>query len=525
MPAKAGRSCSMKDKPKRTEQSYMSLLKKLAGETAIYGLSSIVGRLVNWVVLTPYLTRIFITGDYGIVNELYTYIALLLVLFTYRLETAFFRYGRQAADRDRAFRTASISIVATSLPLLGILIGLAPSIAAWLQYPAQQDYVVLFSVIVVLDALSAIPFARLRLDSRPLQFALIKLGSIVLNIALLFYLLEGAPWLAANGWKWLSFAYDESQRVSYVFWANMIASAITLLWLLPLYFRPSAGGMVTWFDYGLWKQMLAYGLPLVLAGLAGVVNQLIGVPLLKMWGDGDLAANQSMAGIYAAAAKLAVLMNLFIQAFNYAAEPFFFRYSAQHDDRQIFGLVARAFAWIGSLAFLGIMLYIDLIQYFLGKSFREGLGVLPILLAANFFLGLYYNFAMSYKLTDQTRIGGYIALAGMVITLTANAWLIPKLGYYGPAWASLACYVFMAAASYLAGRRIMPVRYPVQLMARYMMLALLFYGLSEMKEYLWPMSIAVRTLVNTLLLGGYLILLYRWEGSWWIVSEKSLSKE
>ena len=302
----------------------MSLLKKLAGETAIYGLSSIVGRLVNWVVLTPYLTRVFVTGEYGIVNELYTYIALLLVLFTYRLETAFFRYGRQAADRDRAFRTASISILATSLPLLGLLILLAPAIAQWLQYPDQQDYVILFSVIVVLDALSAIPFARLRLDSRPLQFAFIKLGSIVLNMALLFYLMEGAPWLAANGWEWLSFGYDESQRVSYVFWANMIASGVTFLWLLPLYFRPSEEGRIVWFDNALWRQMLSYGLPLVLAGLAGVVNQLIGVPLLKIWGSGDLAANQSTAGIYAAAAKLAVLMNLFIQAFNYAAEPFFF---------------------------------------------------------------------------------------------------------------------------------------------------------------------------------------------------------
>lgn len=496
----------------------MSLLKKLAGETAIYGLSSIVGRLVNWVVLTPYLTRSFVTGDYGIVNELYTYIALLLVLFTYRLETAFFRYGRQAADRDRAFRTASISIVATSLPLLGILILLAPAIAEWLQYPDQQDYVILFSVIVVLDALSAIPFARLRLDSRPLQFALLKLGSIVLNMALLFYLLEGSPWLAANGWEWLSFAYDESQRVSYVFWANMMASAATLLWLLPLYFRSSGAGSIVWFDYALWRQMLSYGLPLVLAGLAGVVNQLIGVPLLKMWGGGDLAANQSTAGIYAAAAKLAVLMNLFIQAFNYAAEPFFFRYSAQHDDRQIFGLVARAFAWIGSLAFLGIMLYIDLIQYFLGKSFREGLGVLPILLAANFFLGLYYNFAMSYKLTDQTRIGGYIALGGMIITLAVNAWLIPWVGYYGPAWASLACYGFMAAASYQAGRKIMPVSYPVRFMVRYMLLALLFFGVSILIEQQWPVGIFYRMLINTLLLSLYLILLYRWEGKWWRVS-------
>jgi O-antigen/teichoic acid export membrane protein len=494
----------------------MSLLKKLAGETAIYGISSILGRLINWVALTPYLTRVFTTGEYGIVNELYTYIALLMVLFTYRLETAFFRYGREAQHRQRAFQTASVSIVGTALPLLALLIGLAPAIAAWLKYPSQVEYVVLFSVIVALDALAAIPFAQLRLEGRPIRFAAIKLGAIFINILILFFMLEVAPRLQAAGWHNIAGWYTPADRIAYVFWANLLASALTLLWLAPLYFRRKGGGEAApWFDARLWRQMMAYGLPLVLAGLAGVVNQLIGVPLLKAWASPDIEFNKSLAGIYAAAAKLAILMNLFIQAFNYAAEPFFFRYSAQSDNKAIFALVARAFALVGSLAFLGIVFYVDLIQYFLGRDFREGLGILPILLAANFFLGLYFNFAMSFKLTDQTPIGGYIALGGMAITLLVNWLFIPSMGYYAPAWASLACYGFMGITSYWVGRRIMPVDYPVGIMARYLLLALALYGLSIAFQVLASPGLPLKMGVHTALLLTYIGALYRWEGPWW----------
>jgi len=492
----------------------MSLLKKLAGETAIYGISSILGRLINWVALTPYLTRVFTTGEYGIVNELYTYIALLMVLFTYRLETAFFRYGREAQNRQRAFRTASVSIMGTAIPLLALLIGLAPAIAAWLKYPDQIEYVVLFSVIVVLDALAAIPFAQLRLEGRPTRFAAIKLGAIFINIVILFFMLEAAPRLQAAGWQHIAGWYDPADRIAYVFWANLLASALTLVWLAPLYFRRK-GEVAPWFDAGLWRQMMAYGLPLVLAGLAGVVNQLIGVPLLKAWASPDLEFNKSLAGIYAAAAKLAILMNLFIQAFNYAAEPFFFRYTAQNDNKAIFGLVARAFALVGSLAFLGIVFYVDLIQYFLGRDFREGLGILPILLAANFFLGLYFNFAMSYKLTDQTPIGGYIALGGMAITLAVNWLFIPSMGYSAPAWASLGCYGFMGVASYWVGRRIMPVNYPVAIMARYLLLALGLYALSTAFQAWLSPALPLKMAVHTALLLAYVGVLYRWEGPWW----------
>lgn len=500
----------------------MSLLKKLAGETAIYGLSSVVGRVVNWVILTPYFTRVFTTDEYGIVNDLYFYIALLLVFFTYRMETAFFRFASRAAtppsnpatpaskaESDAVFSTASLSIIATTLFFTVLLLLLAPQIATGLRYPGREDYVRIFTLIIAFDALAAIPFARLRLDSRPIRFAFIKLASIAANIGFVFFFLEGCPWLIEQGHTMVEGIYNEDRRIAYVFWSNLLASGISLLWLAPLYRR------LAWrFVTDLWRQMLRYSLPLVIAAFAGIVNQLIGTPLLKYLGTGDLQQNLDMGGIYAAAAKLAVLMNLFVQAFNYAAEPFFFRQAAATKDTTIYADVARAFALVGSFVFLGILLYLDLIQYFLGDDFRQGLGILPILLAANFFLGLYYNFAIAYKLTDRTHLGGYIALVGSVITLVINVLFIPSLGYYAPAWASLACYFVMCTAGYLVARPFWSVSYPIVRMAAYLVLAVLVWGLSLLILPHVPAGLAYTLAVNTGLLLLYLGILYRTEWAW-----------
>ena len=489
----------------------MSLLKKLAGETAIYGLSSILGRVVNWVILTPYFTRVFTTDEYGIVNDLYFYIAFLLVLFTYRMETAFFRFASRSEEHssNAVFTTASLSILASTLFFTAVLFFAAEPIAGWLRYPERADYVRIFTLIIAFDALAAIPFARLRLDSRPLRFALIKLSAILINILLVFFFLEACPRLIESGWKGLEAIYREDQRIAYVFWSNMLASGLTLLWLTPLFRH------IVWtFAKDLWQRMMRYSLPLVIAAFAGIVNQLIGTPLLKYLGSGSLEENLKMGGIYAAAAKLAVLMNLFVQAFNYAAEPFFFRQAAVSDDKAVYADVARAFALVGSLVFLGIMLYLDLIQYFLGNDFREGLGVLPILLVANFFLGLYYNFSIAYKLTDRTRIGGYIALVGSFITLLINFLLIPSLGYYAPAWASLACFVVMCSLAFIVARPFWHVQYPLGKMVYYLLLALGLWGLSIGLEPIVEEHFVARMGAHTILLFVYLAILYKTEWPW-----------
>jgi len=498
----------------------MALLKKLAGETAIYGLSSIVGRVVNWVILTPYLTREFTLDEYGIVNDLYFNIALLLVFFTYRMETAFFRFasraqkeqlagGATADTADAVFTTATLSIIASTVLLTALLWVQAPAIANYLLYPGRADYVRIFTLIIAFDALAAIPFARLRMDGRPLRFAFIKIGAIVANILLVFFFLEGCPWLIDHGQQWATLLYQPERRVAYVFWTNLLASGLTLLWLAPLYRH------LAWRFVGeLWQRMLRYALPLVVAGMAGIVNLLIGTPMLKYLGGGTPEENLALGGLYAAATKLAVLMSLFVQAFNYAAEPFFFRHAAESDDRAVYADVARAFALVGSLAFLGIMLYLEVIQYFLGRDFRKGLGVLPIALIANFFLGLFYNFAIGFKLTDQTRWGGYIALGGAVITIVVNVVFIPSLSYYAPAWATLACFLFMTTAAYYYNRRRWPVPYAVGRMAYYLALGLVAWGSSLLLAGYLPDGLVYRIAVNTVLLAATLLVLFKTEGPW-----------
>ena len=475
----------------------MSLLKKLAGETAIYGISSILSRLLNFVILTPYFTRVFLQGEYGVVSDLYTWVALLMILFTYRMETAFFRFGSKEGALENTFSTASISLLVSTLAFAGTMLIFAPLIASWLRYPDHPEYVILFTSIIALDALAAIPFARLRLQNRPIVFAVVKTGSIIVNILFIFFFLEGCPYLIERGWEGLTFIYNPENRIAYVFVSNMLGSLFAILVLLPAYFK-----LKLKFDAALWKRMLIYAWPLIIAGFAGIINQLIGIPMIKELTSSDIDYNLRQAGIYSAAAKLAVLMNLFTQAFNYAAEPFFFRNASREDSSYIYAQVGQAFAFVGSFAFLGIMLYIDIIQFFLGDDFREGLGVVPILLIAYLFLGLFYNFSIWYKLADRTKIGGLIALVGSIITISMNYFLIPNpaIGYYGPAWAALACYSFMALTSYWTGQRFYPIHYPMGRIFLYIGIAVGIYLISLQLQVVYADNLVTKLTVNTVLL-------------------------
>ncbi len=345
----------------------MSVLKKLAGETAIYGLSSILTRLVNWILLTPYFTRRAFADapeEYGQINDLYFWIALLLVFTTYRMETAFFRFGRQKEALHRAFSTASVSLLLTTAVFTVLAWLLLQPIAEALNYGDRADYVLWFVLIVAADTLTAIPFARLRLESRPLRFAFIKIAGIAINIAFIFFFLELLPRLADRGHGWAQSLWRPENKVAYVFIANLLASAVVLLYFLPQYMRALAGG----FDKKLWRQMLAYGLPLVPSGVAAIINQLVGVPMIKSLASPDVVYNLALAGIFAAATKFAVMMNLFTQAYNYAAEPFFFRHSGSSNDKKVYGQATMAFTLVGCVALLGIVFYMDIIQYLLGKN-------------------------------------------------------------------------------------------------------------------------------------------------------------
>lgn len=496
----------------------MSLLRKLASETAIYGISSILGRVLHYFAITPYITRVFQTDEYGLVQELYFYIAFLLVLFTHRMETTLFRFGSEAQQGQGHYRgpflAASLSVGAITLLTTVLLWFSSNTIATALQFPDLGHLVRLVVGITALDALAAIPFARLRLDNRPLRFAAIRLGGILLNLSLIFFFFEGLPWLNTHQPNWLPSWYEPTQLVYYYLLANLLTSGAVLLLLSPLYLRKgNVRAKPVKLDWSMYRQMWLYAYPLIIAGIAGTVNSLIGVPLIRLWGGESIAENESLAGIFAAATKLAVLINLFIQAYNYAAEPFFFKESARSQDRTIYADATRALALVGSVGFLSILLFIDLIQLLLGQEFREGLDVLPLLLLANILLGLFYNFSISYKLTDRTLLGGAIALIGMAITLSLNWWLIPQptIRYFGPAWAMLACYAFMALASYGIGRRIYPVPYRLDRIAWYLLLAIGVYGISQWAA---PQDLWYRIGLNALLMLSYFGILYLTERQW-----------
>ncbi len=477
-------------------------IRRLAGETVLYGGSTILNRLLNFIIVTPYLTRVFAgeKGEYGIHGLMYAFAALLMVLLTYGMETAFFRFANRPEHRGAAFSTAAISLIGSTVAFVALLLLFAPEIAGLLTRPEDARYVVYFACIIGFDVLCAIPFARLRLENRPLRFALVKAANILINGLAIIFLLEGLPGLARQGVGVAETLYHPGWKLDYVFIANLLASAATLLMLAPLYRSLRLGA----FDRNLWRQMLAYAAPLVVVGVAGMINQLSDRYLLKQWLPGTLDENLIQLGIYNACVKIAVLMNLFTQAFKYAAEPFFFQQAAASGATEKYARVGQAFTLVGSLTFLGIMLYLDLVRYLIDPSFWEGLHIVPLLLLAYLFLGLYFNFSFWYKLTDRTRFGAYIATGGAVITLALNYLLIPHIGYLGSAWAALGSFSAMAVVCLAIGRRYYPVPYPLGRMGLYLLLALALWGISlVLPSQAWDLG--PKMAVHTLLLGVFLL--------------------
>lgn len=477
----------------------MSILKKLASETALYGLSSIVGRLVTFVFLTPYLTHKFVPSDMGVQADIYAYAAFLMVFFTYRMETAFFRYGKEAADRPTVFRTAATAMYASTAVLVGAMLLWARPLAAWLEYPEHPEYIAYLALILGCDALAALPFARLRLEGRAKRFALAKLGNLAIQLGSIVVLLDVCPMFA-----W----FDAADRVGYVFIANVLASAGTLLFLLPQFkfsfIQKDSNQLTTGvFDADLLRQMLAYAAPLMLAALAGIVNEVLDRVLLKNLLTGTLDERMYQVGIYSSCYKIAIFMNLFTQAFNYAAEPFFFKQANRADAKSLYADVALMFALVACVGFVGIVSFMDLAQYFVAADYRVGLGVVPILLLANVCLGLYYNVAIWFKLGDFTRYGAYIAVIGAGLTVVSNALLIPIWGYMGAAWATLICYAAMVVLGYAWGQVHYPIPYRVGKIVGHLAVAVgAYFAHRQLSAYI-DVHFFVKQLIN-----GAFFLLY-----------------
>jgi O-antigen/teichoic acid export membrane protein len=380
------------------------------------------------------------------------------------METTFFRYVKDSNEPRKVYSTILWSLLATTIFTGALLFFFSQNIADVLQYPNNVNYVRWFILILAFDALAAVPFAKLRYDNRPLKFATIKLLNIFLTIALVLFFLVACPYFIET-YTWLNLVYDPNIGVGYVFIANLVASACTLLLLVGELLE-----IERHFDSNLYKKMIAYALPLAVAGFAGRINELLDRVLLKFLLPFDLETNMAHLGVYGACYKLSILMTLFTQAFWFAAEPFFF---AQSNDkasnpRQTYAFTLKYFVIVGTFIFIGVMLFLDIFKHLIGSSFHSGLVVVPILLMANLFLGIYYNLSIWYKLNNQTHLGAYISGVGAIVTIILNVALIPSIGYVGSAWATLVCYMCMVMLSYYWCQKHYPIPYNVSRISLYL---------------------------------------------------------
>ncbi|RLD52719.1 MAG: polysaccharide biosynthesis protein [Bacteroidetes bacterium] len=462
-----------------------SQIKKLAGQTAVYGFSSIIGRFLNYL-LVPLYTNLFLTSQYGIVTDLYAYAGFLFVLLTYGMETAYFRFSEKHQNSEKVFTTAISPLLITTSVFLTAIIIFAQPIANILRYPEHKEYVIWFALIISLDTLTTIPFAKLRRENKAVKFATFKFINIGLNIGFNLFFLLLCPYLIKhNPNSFIHAYYSENIGIGYIFISNLIASAVTLLLFIPDFLKTKYT-----FSKTILKQLLIYGSPLLFAGLAGMVNEVIDRVLLKyliVVPQGISNANNyifSQIGIYGANYKLSILITLFIQAFRYAAEPFFFSHAKEKNAKETYAKVMNYFIIFSLVIFLGIMLYIDIAKYFINENYWSGLKIVPILLLANLFLGVVYNLSVWYKLTDKTKYGAYIAGIGAFVTIVLNIILIPKIGYMGSAWATFFCYFTMMTVSYFWGKKHYQISYPLKKIFLYTFFALAIFFISNYVEFI-----------------------------------------
>lgn len=480
----------------------MSIYKKLAGDTAIYGLSSILGRVLNWL-LTPYYTRVFLESEFGVQTNLYSYAAILLVILTYGMETSFFRFASKSENPGKVYSTALISVFSTSILFLLLFILLKNPFAGFIQFPQHPEYIVWFAVILAIDAITAIPFAWIRIEKKPLKFAVIKLLNIAFNIGFNLFFITFCPWfLKHNPESWIKMFYSPEIGVGYIFISNLLASAIMLLMLLPdilkIHFQ---------FDKEIFKKLINYGFPILIVGIAGQLTLYVSnilIPFLIPESQEPL----KQLGIYGANLKLAVLMNMFIQAFRFAFEPFFFSRDNSKDDPVIYANIMKYFVIFGLLIFLGMTLFVDLLEYVNDAKYNSGLKVLPIILMANLIYGMYYTQSLWYKITDKTRYGATQSVITSVVSIGLNFLLIPIFGYMGSAVTLLFSYLLVLVISYFQGEKYYPVPYNLKRIGIYFAVALALYFVSILFISMHPM---IKYGIGTVLIGLFAALVFSFE--------------
>lgn len=481
----------------------MSIVKKLAGQTATYGLSTILVKFINYV-LTIYLTRVLTDAQYGVQSYYYAFIPFGLTVLTMGLETGYFRFVGKAENADSKnalFNTIMTTVsAAATLFLIAVLLFLEPIYDYTSSLEAgSRPIIIMCGALISIDAVSAIPFAKLRAENRVRRFVVTKVANVIINVGLclFFYsVLPRAAHLPAFGWMWI-----DGFGVGYIFVANLIASLSTVVMLLPQMrgFRPGI-------DRRLLGSLILFSAPLLISGLSGTANEFIDRQLLAALLPPDI--KMSSVGIYSGVMKIAALMYLFIQMYRFAAEPLFLA-NVKKEDFKTANAEAMKFFIIASVAiFLVITLYIDIFKYFIGPEFRAGIGIVPILVLSNMMIGIYVNMSFWYKVTDKTVFAVIISAAGLAVTIALNLLLIPRMGYEGSAWARLGCESAMVVLSYILNQRYYPIRYDLRSAAFYMATGGALYAVSVL---LSPDNMAIRLLFNTLLMAVFLLLFLKKE--------------
>lgn len=471
----------------------MAGLKSLAKDTAIYGLSSIVGRFLNYL-LVPLYTAVIpaSTGGYGVVSNVYAYTALILVFLTFGMETGFFRFANKSGEHpEKVYANTLIFVGGLSLIFVILCMLFLHPISSLLEYPDHPDYIAMMVLVVALDSFQCIPFAYLRYKKRPIKFASIKLFNIVGNILLNLFFLLLCPWLDVHANQLVSWFYRPEYLVGYIFVSNLIMSLVQMF-----FFIPELRGFSYRVDKVLLKQMISYSFPILVFGVVGILNQTIDKMIYPFLFD-DRQEGLVQLGIYSATSKVAMIMAMFTQAFRYAYEPFVFGKNKEGDNRKMYSAAMKYFFIFSLLAFLAVMFYMDILRYMVARDYWEGLSVVAIVMGAEIFKGIYFNLSFWYKLTDETQWGAYFSIIGCAVILALNIWLVPTYGYVASAWASVAGYGVITLLSYIIGQKKYPVSYPLKDMAVYLILAAVLFVLSQ--EVIIS-NVGLRLVFRTLLL-------------------------
>ncbi len=476
-------------------------MQKLAKETAIYGVSSILGKFMNWLLVPLYTFVLQSSSEYGIVTNLYAWTAFLLVVLTYGMETGFFRFANKNKDEaDKVYSTTLTSVFSTSLIFAVCCIIFAQPIANAMGYSHHPEFIRMLGIVVAMDAFGSIPFAYLRYKGRPVKFAALKLLMIFANILFNIFFLVICPWIASKNSALIDWFYDPNYGVGYVFVSNLISTSLVTIALLPTAFSVKFN-----FDSALLKKMLRYSLPLLVLGIAGIMNQTLDKIIFPFLFEDRLEADAQL-GIYGACFKIAMVMMMFTQAFRYAYEPFIFAKHKDHNSKEAYADAMKYFVIFSFLIFLGMVFYLDIFKLLIRSDYWEGLRVVPIVLFSYIFQGIFFNLSLWYKLIDKTMFGAWFSVAGAVITFAINVIFVPIYGYMASAWAAFVCYFVMMLLSYFYGQKYMPINYDLKTIGLYTLVTLLLFGAGMLVQTKYEV---INFSYRTVLLSLFIILMVK----------------